>query len=312
MDIISGTMDFRLTKDTAVAIGKFDGIHIGHRKLLRELTLQKPGGLSSCVFTFDTPPAALFGQADRGELTTREEKRKIFEELGMDILIEFPLTRESAAMEPETFVEEMLVKRMGTKYIAAGTDLSFGAKGRGDAELLQRLSGKYGFQVRTISKVSLDGTEVSSTYVRGLLEAGEMESVRSFLGSPYMIQGKVVHGNRIGHTLGFPTVNILPAAEKLLPPFGVYFTRVLYRGREYAAVSNIGCKPTVTAERVTGVESYLFDFSEEIYGEEITVFLYAFRRPERRFEGLEALKRQLREDMAAGEQYWNRMNWERN
>lgn len=308
MEIISGTMDFWLTKDTAVAIGKFDGIHIGHRKLLQELMLQKQRGLSSCVFTFDPSPAVLFGQADRGELTTREEKRKIFAELGVDILIEFPLTKESAAMEAEVFVEEMLVKRMKTKYIAAGTDLSFGAEGRGNAELLQWLSGRYGFRVQTIGKVRLDGTVVSSTYIRGLLEEGKMEAVSKYMASPYMIRGKVVHGNRIGHTLGFPTVNILPAEEKLLPPFGVYFTRALYGGREYAAVSNIGCKPTVTAEKITGVESYLFQFSEEIYGEDITVCFYAFRRPERRFEGLEALRLQLKEDMEAARLYWEGQN----
>ncbi|MCM1569609.1 MAG: bifunctional riboflavin kinase/FAD synthetase [Roseburia sp.] len=304
MEIISGALDFWLEKNTAVAIGKFDGIHIGHRRLIKELLSQKDKGLLACVFTFDPPPAVLFGQADGGELTTKEEKRRIFEELGIDILIEFPLTRESAAIEPETFVEEILVGRMRTKYIAAGADLSFGAGGRGNAGLLCGLSERYGFAVETIDKVCVRGEEVSSTCIRALLEEGNMETAAEYLGIPYRMTGKVVHGKRIGHTLGFPTVNLVPEAEKLLPPFGVYFTKIWYKGRAYDGVSNIGCKPTVTEKRIIGVETYLYDFSEEIYGEEITVFFHAYRRPERRFESLEALAAQLQEDMAAGEKYW--------
>lgn len=303
MEIISNTSDFYLKKETAVALGKFDGVHIGHRRLLSEILEQKKHGLLACVFTFEPAPAVLFGKSDGKELTTREEKRLLFERMGVDILIEFPLTKESAAMEPEVFARQVLKEQMNVQFIAAGTDLSFGAGGRGNAALLNALAEELDFKVKVIEKVCIEDREVSSTYIRTLLERGDLRQVERFLGMPYMIVGNVMHGNRIGRTLGFPTVNQIPEENKLLPPFGVYYSRVLWRGKEYRAISNVGCKPTVTDEHVCGVESYLYDFDEEIYGENIEVYLYEFKRPERQFKGLEELHRQLLEDIEAGEHY---------
>lgn len=304
MEIIANTTDFYLAggTETAAAIGKFDGIHIGHRRLLEEILSKRKKGVSACVFTFDPSPAALFG-ASGGEaavLSTREEKRLLFERMGVDILIEFPLNHETAAMPPETFASEVLAERMNVSFLAAGKDLSFGARGAGDAALLKRLGPKLGFETRIIDKVCLEGKEVSSTLVRDRLSQGDMEMVRQLLGMPYMIAGKVVRGKQLGRTLGFPTVNILPGAEKKLPPSGVYFSQVRVRGKMYRAISNVGCKPTVTDEAVMGIESYLYDFEDSIYGEQIEVYLYSFRRPERRFRDVETLKAQLSEDIAAG------------
>ena len=303
MEIIAGTSDFDLKVRTAAALGKFDGIHIGHRRLLEEIIEHKKEGLAACVFTFDPAPAVLFGGSDGRELTTREEKRLLFERMGVDILIEFPLTIETAAMEPEVFAEEVLAERMQVEFLAAGSDLSFGNKGRGDAALLQRLGPELGFSVKIIDKVCLEGRQVSSTCVREQVEAGNMELVERLLGMPYMVAEEVVTGNRLGRTIGFPTVNVLPGKNKLLPPNGVYFSEVRCRGQLYRAISNVGYKPTVTKERVMGVESYLYDFDQEIYGEPIEVYLLAFRRPERQFENVEALKTQLKEDIAAGAVY---------
>lgn len=308
MEIIINTTQFYLEKQTAVAIGKFDGVHIGHRRLLEEILEQKKRGLTACVFTFDPPPAVLFGGSDGKELTTREEKRLIFERMGIDVLIEFPLTRETAAMTPLFFAREVLAKQMNTRFIAAGTDLSFGAGGAGDAAFLRSLEPELGFRVKTIDKVCVQKQEVGSTFIRTLVEAGNMELAETFLGTPYTVMGQVMHGNRIGRTLGFPTVNLLPPASKLLPPNGVYYSSVLYKGRRYRAISNVGYKPTVTKEHVMGVESYLYDFDEDIYNEDIEVELYAFKRPEQRFAGLEDLKNQLREDIKAGAVYSNRSN----
>ena len=301
MKIISNTTEFYLGGETAVAIGKFDGVHLGHRRLLWEINEQKKRGLLTCVFTFDPTPAVLFGMSDGKEITTKEEKRSIFEKLGVDILIEFPLTKETAAIQPESFVKDILVKQMHTKFVAAGTDLSFGNKGAGNAALLTKLGQELKFQVKTIDKISVDGIEVSSTYIRKLIENGEMEQAVKMLGMPYLIKGKVVHGNRIGRTLGFPTVNLLPGAEKLLPPNGVYRSEVLVGTRMYQAITNIGCKPTVAEEKkVVGAESYLYDFSEEIYDREIEVSLYEFKRPERQFASLDELKQQLKKDIEEG------------
>lgn len=300
LEIIAGTSDFYLEKETAAAIGKFDGVHIGHRKLLEEILARKKDGLAACVFTFDPAPAVLFGSSDGKELTTREEKRLLFERMGVDILIEFPLTKHTAAMVPEDFVRQVLSEQMRVKFLAAGSDLSFGAGGRGDAELLRRMGLELDFSVEIIPKVCVEGREVSSTLVREHVEAGNMELTQKLLGMPYFIAGEVAPGNRLGRRLGFPTVNLLPSDSKLLPPNGVYFSRVIYRGKLYRAVSNVGYKPTVTDQRVMGVESYLYDFDSQIYGESIEVYLLKFRRPEQHFESVDALREILREDIAAG------------
>jgi riboflavin kinase/FMN adenylyltransferase len=303
MELIQGTTDFQLYRDTAVAMGKFDGVHIGHRRLLDEILEQRQKGLKSCVFTFDPAPAVLFGLSDGRELTTREEKRSIFERMGVDVLIEFPLNAETAAMEPALFVREVLAERLQADFIAAGEDVSFGKRGAGDRKLLQELAEPLGFEVKVVEKVCVDGVVVSSTYIREQIEQGNMELAEKLLGAPYTLSGTVVRGNRIGRTLGFPTVNIVPAASKLLPPSGVYFSRVLCEGKVYRAISNVGCKPTVSDENVMGVESYLYDFDRDVYDKEIEVELLSFRRPERRFAGVEELKAQLQEDIAAGRNY---------
>lgn len=300
MEIIANTTDFYLKRETAVAIGKFDGIHVGHRRLLDEILEQKQKGLAACVFTFDPTPAVLFGLSDGKELTTREEKRRLFERMGVDILIEFPLTTETAGIAPEDFVTEILVGRMNTAFVAAGKDLSFGKRGAGNAELLAEMGQKLGFFVKIIDKILVKNIEASSTYIRGLVEKGELQTVETFLGMPYTIMGKVAHGNRIGRQMGFPTVNLLPEADKLLPPNGVYYSRVCWRGKNYRAISNVGYKPTVTEEKLLGVESYIYDFANEIYGEEIEVSLLEFKRPEQQFASLEELQEQLQKDIADG------------
>lgn len=305
MKIISNTTQFHIEEKTAVAIGKFDGIHKGHQMLLTEILNKRKEGLKACVFTFDPSPEVLFGRRKSGELTTKEEKRRIFKEMGIDILIEFPLTMESAAISPIDFVRDVLVRQMNAAFVAAGNDLSFGDKGKGDAKLLMDMSPSYGYVVKTIRKVCIeDGRELSSTVIRGELEKGNMEKVEQCLGSPYQISGTIVHGNRIGRTIGFPTINILPGVEKLLPPYGVYFSKVRIGDKEYLGLSNLGCKPTVSAGNQCGLETYLYDFEGDLYGESATVMLYHFRRPELHFDNLDALKKQIREDMLAGEKYW--------
>lgn len=305
MEIIAGTLNFQLDRDTAVAMGKFDGLHVGHRELLGRIIEQRDRGLAPCVFTFDPSPAVFFGLSDGKELMTRAEKRRAFQKLGVEYLVEFPLTEQSAAIPPELFIEEMLVKRLKCRYVAAGEDVSFGSRGAGDAALLHRMGQLHGYEVQTIEKIRMYGREVSSTYVRSQVESGHMEEAARLLGTPYTVSGSVCRGAGLGHTLDMPTVNLQPPAEKLLPPYGVFFSRVLYQGKYYKAVSNVGCKPTVTDEGRVGVETYLYDFNREIYGEEIQVQLLDFHRPEQRFDSVDALKRQLRADMEAGRRYWD-------
>lgn len=302
MLIIENSTEFSLQTKSAVAVGKFDGVHLGHRKLLDRILEQKKCGLAAVVFTFDTSAAAFFGGEDK-ELSTREEKRAVFEQLGVDVLIEFPLNQETAGTEPEEFVERYLAKQMQTAYLCAGPDISFGKKGAGDWELLARYAAQCGYRLELIDKVRVDGEEVSSTRVRRAVREGQMEAVSRMLGTPYSLSGRVEHGRKLGRTLGMPTANISPEPDKLLPPKGVYYSSVLLNGKAYRGISNIGCKPTVSKERIMGVETYLYDFEESVYGSQITVQLHAFRRPEQRFDSVEALKRQLSLDIAAGEAF---------
>lgn len=304
MEIITKTTDFYLREESAAAIGKFDGVHVGHRRLLEEILGQRKVGKKACVFTFDPPPSVFFGKTEEKELSTREEKRRLFAALGVDILIEFPLNRETAAMLPQTFVSEVLFGRMRAGFVAAGTDISFGAGGVGDAALLKRMAAESGVDVCIIEKVAVDGQEVSSTRVRKAVEEGDMQLTERLLGMPYPVIGTVQHGNRIGHTLGMPTLNLLPPADKLLPPLGVYYSGVWLKGQYYKAISNIGYRPTIKEEiKRLGVETYLYDFDGDVYGEEIEVNLYEFKRPEKQFHNVEELRAQLQEDIAAGAAY---------
>lgn len=304
MKVITGTELFGLDGPTAVTVGKFDGLHIGHQKQLHMILEEKKKGRSACVFTFDPAPAVFFGKADGRELTTREEKRYLLEQMGVDVLVEFPMNARTAAMAPELFVEQMLVGNMKAVMVAAGTDVSFGAGGAGDAALLQDLSHKYGYDLRLTEKVCLGGREVSSTYVREAVEQGNMELAACLLGAPYMVRGRVVHGRRLGRTLGIPTINLLPEKCKLLPPCGVYFSRVIWKGESYPAISNIGYKPTVSgAEEVLGVETYLYDFSGDLYGQEVQVQLCSFHREEKKFDSVEELKEQMQQDLQLGKKY---------
>lgn len=302
MRIIENTTEFHLENKSAVALGKFDGIHLGHRRLLERVLEQKKQGLWTVVFTFDTSAASFFG-GETKELSTREEKRAVFSRLGIDVLIEFPLNRETAATEPAEFVSRYLAGQMRTACLCAGPDISFGKGGAGDYALLEKYAGTYGYQVELIEKVRVDGEEVSSTRVRQAVRAGEMEKAAAMLGAPYRVSGKVVHGRQLGRKLGMPTANLLPDERKLLPPNGVYYSMAEIGEKTYRGISNVGYKPTVSEEKIMGVETYLYDFEGEVYDRDMTVELLAFRRTERAFASVEALRRQIEADVEAGRNF---------
>lgn len=306
MQIIQQTTEFYIEQKTAVALGKFDGIHKGHQKLLEKILEQKNEGMKAVVFTFEPSPTAFFQKCKSKELSTKQEKEAVFEKMGVDILIEFPLNEQTAAMSARDFVEDVLVKRMNAGYVVAGTDLSFGYRGAGNALLLTELSKTHGFRVEIIEKVCYKGREISSSYIREEIEKGNMETAAALTGSPYTVSGIVKHGNRIGRTLGFPTVNLLPEEEKLLPPCGVYFSKVFIEEEMYNGITNIGYKPTVSNESQLGVETFIYDFEKDIYGKEIQIMLEHFRRPERKFDSLEQLKAQVDADKEAGKQYYRK------
>ena len=303
MRIIAGTTDFKILQPTAVAIGKFDGLHLGHRELLKQILRMKEKGYLSTIFTFDPPPEVLFGKRLAKEITTKEEKRIIFEKMGVDILIEYPLNVINAAIEPEDFVKKVLKEKMNMSYLAAGYDLSFGHKGAGNAKLLRRMAPELDFQLDIIEKVCEDGREISSTFIREEVEKGNMNHVTRLLGEPYMVIGQVVHGAKLGRKIGMPTINLLPQEEKLLPPKGVYYSRTKIGKKEYKSITNIGEKPTVSNAKQIGVESYLYEFDRDVYGKNAIVKLLEFKRPEQKFSDLEELKAQMIKDINDGRQF---------
>jgi len=182
MEIIRNTTDFKIERPTAIAIGKFDGVHVGHKKLLEYITRQKANGLFATVFTFNPSPEELFGGFKQTELCSLEEKEEYLEEAGIDIIVEFPLTFETAAIEPSQFVDEILINRMNMRYIAAGYDLSFGKGGLGNKELIAKLSKQYGFKYDIIDKIQVDGEEVSSSRIRQAINSGNAEEAYRMLG----------------------------------------------------------------------------------------------------------------------------------
>lgn len=300
MQILRGQSDWKLKEKSAVAIGKFDGIHKGHQVLLSHILRQKERGMKSVVFTFDPPASVFFGKTGEGELTLLDEKRKFFEDLGVEILIEFPFNKQTVAIPAEDFVKEILVGRMNAAYIAAGTDLSFGAGGKGNSVLLNEMAKKLGFEVQIIDKIFYGNREISSSYVREEVEKGNMGTVSALLGRDYAITGVVENGKRLGRKLGMPTLNLYPPKDKLLPPNGVYYSVVNHGKDSYKGITNIGLKPTVNDAPVIGVETYLYDFDGDLYGEKITISLMEFKREEKKFENVDALKNQMEHDLAEG------------
>lgn len=300
MKVISGTLDFRIGKESAVTLGKFDGIHKGHQKLMQKILTQKEHGLQSVVFTFEQMPGSIFpGTKERTILTARERRDRLCA-MGIDYMIECPFADEIIRMKPEAFIEQVLVGELRARYIAVGTDFRFGHHRQGDYRLLQELSAKYGYRAEIVEKECLEGQEISSSRVRAELSRGNMEKAEKLLGYPYYVSGTVVHGHKIGRTLGIPTANLVPDEGKMLPPNGVYLTRTFFDGQEYFGITNIGVKPTIGGKEAKGIETHLFDFEGDLYGKELTVAFYAFERGEQRFESLEALKNQLQQDVCQG------------
>lgn len=307
--------EFQLNTDSAVTIGKFDGIHRGHRVLLDRVLSKKAEGLSATVFTFDKSPAELFSGKLVPSLTTMEEKIRIFEHLGIDNLIIYPLNKESAAISPEEYVSNILCKQMRMRYIAAGEDLSFAHMGKGNAELLRSMSSggqdcpdnsnsMYDYETEIISKIKIDGDEVSSSLIRGIISSGDMKRAAKLIGVPYAVSGVVAHGRKLGRKMGFPTVNIEVSERKLMPPFGVYFAEVSIEGRHFNGITNIGCKPTVTDSKTVFAETNILDFNEDVYGKLITVKLLEFSRPEQKFSSVEELKNQIDKDIMNGKEFF--------
>lgn len=305
MEYITGTREFHIEEPSVVTLGKFDGRHRGHQKLLWEMAeIKRKKGHGIAVFTFDMSPNAMDMESAQRVITTNLERKNNLERMGIDYLVEYPFTKETAHMEPEEFVKKILIDQMNAKTIVVGTDCTFGYLGAGNADSLYQWKDQYGYELIVVEKEKDDLRDISSTYIRELLDAGNMEKANELLGEPYTIHGTVVHGNHLGGpVLGFPTANIVPEPEKHLPVFGVYVSKVYIDGKYYGGITNIGKKPTVEGGSPVGVETYIYGINKDIYGKTIEVQLLHFVRPERKFDGLEQLKVQIEKDRDYGMEY---------
>ena len=249
--------DFPRISHSAVTLGKFDGIHRGHQKLVEKIIEQKQEGAQAVVLALGTASRTIL---------TKEERCRILEEMGVDILLECPLTEKIRHMKAENFIKEILIGDLQVSYVAVG--------------------------------------EISSTFVREELNRGNMEKFRFLMGTDFSVEGIVEHGRGMGHKYLLPTTNLIPPVEKLMPPNGVYITVSHFRDRSYQGITNVGHKPTVGGEKFIGVETYLFDCNEDLYGEYCKVDFKKFLRPEQKFSSLEALKAQLERDAVKGQEYF--------
>ena len=298
MQYIAGTREFHIDEPTVVSIGKFDGLHRGHRKLLREMLHWKEMGYKVAIFTFSTPPGALVARTMATMIMTNEERVTLLQEAGVDYLVEYPFDEKVSRMDPEQFVAEVLTGRMNAEVIVTGPDCRFGYRAAGDRRLLEQLAPKYGYRFFVVDKERDGDRIISSTYIREVLAEGNIKKANELLGYCYFVSGRVVHGNSIGHSRLYPTANLLPPKEKHLPKFGVYVSRVTAAGRIFAGLTNVGRKPTIEGDNPAGVETYLYDFAGNLYGMQIKVELLDFVRPEKQFDSIEDLKRQLDHDVA--------------
>lgn len=306
MEYIQEVEQYTGAERCVVTLGKFDGVHKGHRKLIsRVKEIARDHGWKTAVFTFQVSPQVCMGARRPKMLMTNEERREILRELDVDLLFECRFTEKIRSMEPEDFVREILLDRLRVSAVVMGTDFHFGKDRKGDSEVMRRLGEKYGFLVEILPKEKYRGKEISSSYIREELAQGHMEKITELLGQPYFITGEIVHGRHLGHSLGFPTINQIPDPVKMTPPWGVYYSRTLVAGRWYQGISNIGIKPTVGGTAV-GLETYLLDCTLDLYGQTARVELLSFRRPEEKFADINELKEQMDRDIQAADNYFSR------
>jgi len=285
-----------------LTIGNFDGVHRGHQALIRQVVREAGEmGAESGLLTFDPHPQTVLREHPVPMLTSLPLRLKLFEETGLDAACIIPFTRELSRMTPEAFVQEYLIGRFHLRKLIIGYDFAFGRGRSGTAEVLEALSRQHGFEFEVFPEVEHDGETVSSSRIREALQAGDLERAERLLGRCYSVMESVREGLRRGRELGFPTINQVPD-QPLALRYGVYASQVLWNGRAYDGVSNYGVKPTVGAEAPV-LETYLFDFDADLYGEMVEVVLLRHLRPEMKFDALDALKHQIADDCDAARGY---------
>lgn len=296
MKYITGIQSYHGTKKTAVTMGKFDGLHRGHQKLVDKIREYASDDCESVLCAFDMHRDAI--------MTNRERREHLEGKIGW--LIDCPFTKDLKNMEAEDFIRDILCGKLGAAHIAVGRDFVFGHDKRGSVKMLEAFAGEYGYTLDVMEKERYHDIVISSTYIRDALAQGDVELAEKLLGYPYELTGIVQHGQQLGRTLGFPTMNIEPEAQKIMPRYGVYACRVKIDGKWYNGVGNAGVKPTVTDERRRLLEVYVYGYEGDAYGKEVTARFCGFERPEVKFGSVDELKEQVMKDMQYGIDFFNK------
>ena len=304
MIVINNLEEIKNIPPCSIALGNFDGVHIGHQTLIKKaVDKAKELGIHSAVFTFSNHPKNLFaGENVVKNIIYQEEKAALIEKLGVDYLFNVEFTHEIAQMDPLHFIDDLLVDKMNLKEAFCGFNYRFGHKAAGNPDVLCERGLEKGFRVNEIKPVAIDGDVVSSTLIRSLIRSGDMEECEKYLGRKYTIGGEVVVGNRLGRTIGFPTSNIMIDENMVTPPNGVYITKCLYNGHVYDSITNVGVKPTIGTFQ-KNMETHIFNFDKELYGKHIQIVFLKMTRDEAKFRSVEELSAQIVKDCEEAKAY---------
>lgn len=302
MQVYQSLDSFPRGAPVALTLGTFDGVHSGHQRIIRKtMEAAKEIEGQSVLLTFDPHPREVIGREGKTTylLTTIEERLSLLQELGLDVAIVLPFTRDLSVLDASVFFREFIRRRLKAQSVVIGVDHAFGRGRQGDAAALRALGEEYGIEVSVISELLIAGVKVSSTAIRNALKHGDVRQARDFLGRPYTLSGVVIRGAGLGTPLGFPTANIeLMESNKLLPKSGVYVVRVRFNGFSHQGIMNIGHRPTVSEQQMhISLEVHIFDFNADVYGMHMQVDLLERLRDEIRFEGTGQLAAQIQADI---------------
>jgi riboflavin biosynthesis protein ribF len=298
---ITDITTFTTQQPTVLTIGTFDGVHLGHQKIVeRVVTTARQEGLLATVFTFFPHPRMVV-QHDKGLklIHTLEEKKQLLQQLGVDLLVVQPFNEAFAQLTAEEFVSTILVEHLNVKKVIIGYDHRFGRNRTANIDDMRLFGKKYGFAVEEISVQEVDEVSVSSTKIREALNKGDVTTAEHYLGTPYSLTGRVVHGLKLGRTLGYPTANIQVTEEyKLIPKDGVYAVYSYIDGRKVYGMMSIGKNPTIERKGAS-IEVYFFDFNGDLYDQKLTIEFVQYLREEQKFATIDLLKKQLQDDETA-------------
>lgn len=297
MEIIN-LLNYKETRfNTAIALGNFDGIHIGHQQLIKNMiTKAKELGLKSSLLLFESHTKATIDSNKPKMITTNEQKFKIAEELGVDIIYMVKFDDKIMKLSAEEFIKDIIIEKMNGKLVVVGFDYRFGYKASGNSDYLLELGKKYNINVEVLNPVYNNNKIISSTTIRELIIDGNMIKVKEILGRPYSIIGKVIHGKNRGNKLGFPTANIEANNNYVIPKEGVYVTNVIVQGNRYLSATNIGYNPTFN-EGILKIETHILEFKETIYDEIIEIEFIEFLRGDMKFNNKDDLINQMKNDI---------------